>query len=65
MCSSAINPLAKNVSCKDFDESVLKIPASTVLGQETVYRMVADIEQNINTVANRILRFSLIIHGLD
>jgi len=44
---------------KNFDESVLKIAASTVLDQETVYRLVADVEQNINTVANRIFSFHL------
>jgi len=43
---------------KNFDESVLKIAASTVLDQETVYRLVADVEQNINTVANRIFHFT-------
>ena len=51
MCSSAINALAKYASCK------IKILASTVLGQKTVYRIVEDFEQDINTVAKRIFHF--------
>jgi hypothetical protein len=58
VCSSAINALVKYAACKTFDESVLKTPALTVLGQKTVYGIVEDFEQDINTEAKRIFHFT-------
>jgi uncharacterized protein YdaL len=58
VCSSAINALAKYASGKNFDESVLKVPALTVLGQNTVHRIVEDFEQDINSVAKRVFHFT-------